>query len=472
MRIREKIVVGIKVLLPMLLAVLLGLWPQATIVRGALQTAQAAESRRNYALAAEQLQAALAYLPYRADLWERLGEQQLRAEKPAQAAEALQKAWMLEGISDQGLEHLAQAHLALGEDAGAAAAWQARIQRGAANPETYVSLAAAQRRMGDLNAAAATVREWQARFPQDSQAVYAFATHLMLVSPLEAGAVLEKITALDARYAERAALLQEALGKMQDEPDAAFKMILVGRALGQAGEWGLAAEAFAQATRLSPQYAEAWAMLAEARQQQGLDGRAALEQAQTLAPDSVVVRSLQALYWRRQGKPEVALVIYNQLAALEPKQAAWQAEMGNALSEMGDILSALPHYQQAAMLAQEDPLYWETLARFCVHNGMEVRSIGLPAARQALALRPDDPRMLDLMGWVMLYVQDLPSAERFLQQAIQHDAAFAAAHLHLGQVYLQTGQFAQARTHLLNAVSLDDTGQEARIAQRLLDGLP
>ena len=36
---------------------------------------------------------------------------------------------------------------------------------------------------------------------------------------------------------------------------------------------------------------------------------AALEEAQDLAPDSVLVRSLWALYWRRQGESQVALTV-------------------------------------------------------------------------------------------------------------------------------------------------------------------
>jgi tetratricopeptide (TPR) repeat protein len=111
------------------------------------------------------------------------------------------------------------------------------------------------------------------------------------------------------------------------------------------------------------------------------------------------------------------------------------------------------------------------LARFSIENSMEAREVGLPAARMALLLQPDDPATLDLMGWTMMYFHDWASAERFLQQAIQRDADFVSAHLHLGQLYVQTGQYALAKKHLLQVVSLDQTGFAGVVAQRLLDGL-
>jgi tetratricopeptide (TPR) repeat protein len=471
MRTGEKIASGIKVLLPLLLAVLLGLAPQSSAVNEALQAAWVAEVNQRAEAAADQLQLAVAYLPWRADLWERIGQQRMLAEQNVQAAEAFQKAWMLDGISEAGLEQLAQVHLALQEDAGAAAAWQERIGRGKAEAQVYADLAAAQRRMDNLNGAVATLREWQAQYPEDARAAYLLGAHLLLVSPPEAAEPLAQAAQTGGAYAEKSTILQAGIKEAQDELDPVYRTMLLGRKLAQAGEWQLAGIAFAQVTALAPDYAEGWAMLGEALQQQGQDGKPALEKAQALAPDSVLVRSLWGLYWRRQGKPEIALVIYNKLAAEEPQQAVWQAEIGHALNGMGDILSALPYYQKAAALAEDDPLYWQALARFCIENGIEARETGLPAARKALALQPDDPAALDLMGWTMMYFQDLPSAERFLQQAIQHDAAFALAHLHLGQLYLQTGEFSLAKTHLLQAVSLDQQGFIGQMAQRSLDGL-
>ncbi len=472
MRNEEKLTMGIKLLLPLLLAVLLNLSPQADVVRTALSGAQAAATRGQPEAAADYLLLAADYLPWRGDVLEQLGEQYLLTEQYVKAAGAFQKAWMLDEITDAGLEQLAQAHLALEEDSGAIRAWEERIQRGGAEEAVYSALAAAYRRQGNIAGAVETLSTWYSLNPEDAQAAYELGTHLMLVSLQDAEEMLTLASEFDAAYEAKCSSLVASVQAAREEADDAYRAMLLGRALGRADEWDLAEIAFETAVEISPGYAEGWAMLGEARQQLGEDGQEALEQAQALSPDSVVVRSLWALYWRRQGEPEVALSMYTRLAAEEPDQAVWQAEIGHSLLEMGDILSALPYYQQAANLAGNDPLYWKLLARFSIENGMEAREVGLPAARMALLLQPDDPSTLDLMGWTMMYFHDWPSAERFFQQAIQRDAVFVPAHLHLGQLYMQTGEASLAKKHLLQAVSLDQEGFTGVMAQRLLDGLP
>lgn len=467
----EKLTLGIKLMLPVLLAMLLNLSPQADVVHNALAEAQKAVMRNQREAAADHLQLAVAYLPWRGDLQEQLGDQYLLTEQYVKAAGVYQKAWMLDQISDVGLEQLAQAHLALEEDSGAIRAWEARVERGGAGQEVYSDLAAAYRRQEDMAGAVATLQKWQARNPEDAKAAYVLGTHLMLVSLQDAEEMLLLASELDPALEGKCNGLVEGGQAASGEADDAYRAMLLGRALGRAGEWELAELTFKEVVDLSPAYAEGWAMLGESRQQLGQDGLSALEQAQAFGPDSVLVRSLWALYWRRQGEPQVALSMYKRLAAEESGQAVWQAEIGNTLTEMGDILAALPYYQQAASLAGDDPLYWQVLARFSIENGMKAREVGLPAARMALLLDPDDPANLDLMGWTMMYFHDWPSAERFFQQAIQYDAGYIFAHLHLGQLYVQTGQYSLAKKHLLQAVSMDQEGFAGVMAQRLLDGL-
>jgi len=472
MRNEERVTLVIKLLLPVFLAVLLNLSPQAAVLHDALSRAQVAVAYEQHAVAAEHLQQAAAYQPWRGDLWEQLGEQRMLAEQYVGAAEAYQRAWMLDEISDAGLAQWAQAHLALEEDGGAIRAWQARIDRGGAAREVYASLAAAQRRQGKIADAAATLCAWLEQDPEDADTAYELGVHLMVSAPDEAVEMLDLAAELAPGRKVQTDMLSDAVEAALEEEDAAYRLMLIGRALGRVGEWDLAKMAFDDVVVLTPEYAEGWAMLGEAQQQLGQDGLQALEEAQALAPDSVLVRSVRALYWRRLGQPEVALPIYTTLAKEEPDKAIWQAEIAHALSEMGDILSALPYYQSAAEMAGTDPLYWEELARFSIGNGIEARNVGLPAARMVLLLRPDDPAALDLMGWTMLYFHDWPSAERFLQQAIQLDEDFAPAHLHLGQVYIQMAQHQEARRHLIQAVSLDGEGFDGVMAQRLLDSLP
>ncbi len=81
---------------------------------------------------------------------------------------------------------------------------------------------------------------------------------------------------------------------------------------------------------------------------------------------------------------------------------------------------------------------------------------------KALALRPDDPAIIDSMGWVKYRLKDYEAAERYLRQAYAKlpDAEIAA---HLGEVLLVRGETDQARELVLNAL------QQAPEDERLLE---
>jgi tetratricopeptide (TPR) repeat protein len=111
---------------------------------------------------------------------------------------------------------------------------------------------------------------------------------------------------------------------------------------------------------------------------------------------------------------------------------------------------------------------WRTLARFSIDYNSDIRGLGLPAARQALLLVPEDPAALDLLGLAFFQLGDTISAERFLQRAIEKDATFAEAYLHLGQLYIQQQESLLARDYLRQALVLAQEKPVGEMARRLL----
>lgn len=89
---------------------------------------------------------------------------------------------------------------------------------------------------------------------------------------------------------------------------------------------------------------------------------------------------------------------------------------------------------------------------------MANRNTQLPEARaliaQALSSKPDDPYILDSMGWVEYRLGNLAQAKRLLQQAFasKPDTEIAA---HLGEVLWQMGEIKDARDILRQALALD-----------------
>lgn len=455
-------------LLPMLLALVGIPSPQSLALQVDLAAAREALELHNRENAIEKLRRVVEYEPWRLETWEELGTLQMESNHWPEAISTFGEGAKIGSLSFTSQLALGQAYLMVGEDEEALRVWKQLLDTGYADSELYKQTIHLQRRRGDLPGAEYSLNSWLSIQPDNPPARFELGMILSITQPLKAIEMIRQAAEEDISFSASAAILQNTLNAaLKAEPES-YQQMLIGRTLGKLGQWDIARQAFIHATELSPGYAEAWAFLGEARQQLGEDGWQDLNKAQTLKPDSIMVRALLAIYWRRSGKPELGLEYLKTVAADEPDQPIWQVEIGTTIAEMGDIVKGLEYYQKAVLLTPQDPYFWIKLAEYCVRYNQDVRSTGLPAARQALILTPGDPVALDLMGQIMLVLQDFSSSERFLHQAIEKDTTFAPAYLHLGQLYLATGQNDQAFAQLTQASRLAGDQPMGILAKRLL----
>lgn len=97
-------------------------------------------------------------------------------------------------------------------------------------------------------------------------------------------------------------------------------------------------------------------------------------------------------------------------------------------------------------------------------------TIALELAQKAYDIQPDIPLMADALGWVYYYQGSLLMAKQYLEQAIEKDAQYAPAHLHLGAVFIKKGEPAAARKELETCKSLQlSASDEKRVDQLFLD---
>ncbi|TLN15985.1 tetratricopeptide repeat protein, partial [bacterium] len=260
----------------------------------------------------------------------------------------------------------------------------------------------------------------------------------------------------------------KALEAAAAEADPGLAALEIGRGLVEVEAWQTARSAFERSVAAQPDLAEGWAFLAEVRQKLGLSASEEIERALTLSPHSNTVQALAAIYYRRAGRPDISLIYLHAAANEEPGSAYWQVELGKALSDLDDVQDALLHFLKATELEPENAQGWIELARFSLNYSIDVERVGLPAARKALLLAPEDANALDIMGALLFSQNDLVSAERFLQQSLQQDAANPDAQLHLGQVYLASGDLAAARPFLEEAARLTPETAVGRLAERLI----
>jgi tetratricopeptide (TPR) repeat protein len=476
MRHDERFPLVLLIILPLMAAFAMNLAPRQWAERFLLQdgwqwqTASAAEKASGSEKIDQAFEKVVALEPWRGDLWELIGENEQAEGEVDEAIVDYEQALNLKSLSIQGMVALGDSYQQKGQGDKAIQIWQKALSAGGDADVLNLRIANRERQMQNFGEEIQTLRSWQTAKPLNAWVPYELGLLQAASQPQAALTLLNQAVVLDNSYASKIKAFLSSLEQALQQKDAGYQEVAVGRALSGLGEWDLAEHAFQQATINDPDYAEAWAFLGEARQQTGQDGSADLHKALQLNPTSVVAQALLAVQLRQQGLADLALIYLHEAADEEPGQGIWQVEMGNTLVELGNMASALDHFNQAVQIEPNNAAFWQDLAQFCAANQIEVRETGLPAARQSLLLDENSAAGLDTMGVVLHTLGDTSNAEKFLERALHSDGSYAPGYLHLGQLYLDEGRPDLAYAPLSQAARLSGQADEVGMfAKRLLD---
>jgi tetratricopeptide (TPR) repeat protein len=414
--------------------------------------------------------------PWRSGLWEVAGMYALQGENYESAIDYLRRAQGSGVLSAEGYIRLGDAYQQVGDLAAAQASWNSGLQAGAAAGKVAERLLDVHRRQGDYESMIADLQTLAALNPGNAERQYQLGLYLSVRQPEAALAHLAQAAELEPALKPKADALVKGIQAARRADDSAYTLLEAGRALAVLSEWELATLAFQQATQRNPEFADAWAYLGEARQQTipagdtlAEQGLAELEKALELEPQSLAANTLLALYWQRRGEYGRALQVMQSLMGIYPDNPALQVEFGRALAQTGDLEAALQAYQRAIDLAPRNAAYWRLLAEFSVRHEYQVRQIALPAARRAAALNPGDPANSDMLGQVLLLLEDLTSAQGAFQRASEADAGYVPAQVHLGLVYMLRGERLEAYNKWTQVLQTAPGAPAADQAKRLLE---
>ena len=149
-------------------------------------------------------------------------------------------------------------------------------------------------------------------------------------------------------------------------------------------------------------------------------------------------------------------------AALEELKH-WQSEHGDtpvvlrALAErhhqLGKLSEALIFYRRLLRLAPDDARSLNNMANLLMQSDTE---LAFQTARQALTLDPDNPAILDTMGWARIQIGDLETGIAHLREAVARDGRSAISRYHLGAALEEYGSYDEAKRQLQQALRLGD----------------
>jgi len=151
--------------------------------------------------------------------------------------------------------------------------------------------------------------------------------------------------------------LIEILRNSSDDPAFGLR---VGSVMAGYDLWAFAELAFTHAASIQP-IPEALAYVGFARDMQGKDGGAWIEDAVALAPDNPTARLLQGLHLRQIDDYEGSLEALITAVALDPQNPVMYAELGTAYQLAGDLSTARYWLEQAVALSGNDPRFQQML---------------------------------------------------------------------------------------------------------------
>lgn len=430
-----------------------------------VRRADASIASGNYASAAADYEHAARLLFWRDDLWESAGRAAFAGKNYAEAIRLLNRA---PSLSSEGWADLGEAYFQFDQVEETIRALEQGLDESGASARNYRLLALAYNARGMFAGESTALSNYLTLQNEDAAAHYRLGLLFSLTNPDRTVEEFSIAANQDEAYDPAYQTMRSTINLSSLENDDSKRLAVIGRGLGLVQEWELAREAFQRAVNADGKNAEAWAWLGEAKQHLGQGGREELERAEALDPFSANVRALFGLYWKRNEEPKRALAEYQWAVILEPQNPFWQAALGEAHAQAGDLPPALEAYQHAAELAPSDASFWRLLAIFCAQYSFQTAEVGLPAAHQVVLLAPDEAASFDLLGWIYLSSGLQTEAEASLQRALVMDPDLASAHLHLAMLYLQRGDYPNARQQLVLARDLDANGQDGQLAAQML----
>lgn len=395
--------------------------------------------------------------------------------------------------------------LETGKPADAADAGRLAVKADALRSDTHLALARALEAMGDLDGA---YREYAETLKQDPEALP------LTLTLAELGLATDRRRAALA-YARQAAgafpqnerarlIVVEALIRAGDGPGADFWLapllrlptvpieawVLRGLALDGRGDEAGARSAFEQALRAAPDSVRAIAAVAafdldhgrvaEARDRVAaalvsqpddplllrLTGRIriaqgdlpgaerALRRGRARYPADTDTAILLAQTLAKQRRAGEARDLLAEVLKRRPSSLVAQTEMAALLEGAGRLNDAQMMYQAVIAEYPEAIRAAARLAVVLVTLGREP-NIALNIVAIARRLAPDDPEVLDAVGWAQLHLDQMPEALQQLERAAEASPANASFQFHLGTAFIRAGRLDDGRAALERALALD-----------------
>jgi len=396
------------------------------------------------------LRANLEQAPAEVPLLLRLANLESRAGNMAESASLLQRALSADPYGVQAQTLLGQLHLRSGQPAKALRVTEAALRR---HPRDRVLLGVvglARLRLGRAREAKLNFRSLVDLQPESAAAHY-----LLALAFRDSGDV--------ARFRSQ---LEQVLAR---DPGHLRADIDMGRLLAREGALGAARDLAERLQETAPEDSEVWALAGAVALLQSRFENAVALFGRLYARDPTSTAALKlAFVQQRAGDEEGSRATLEHRLERVPDDSDARVVLANKLLYIGELDQARAHYAKIILLRPNNVVALNNLAWVGMRLGQSDTAL---YAQRAFLLAPDDPRILDTYGLVLLEQEDVDEAVRVLRRAAKGEPNSLEIHAHLARALARQGHDSEAREILRRILSEKAEFPERNNAEDLLKDL-
>ena len=257
-------------------------------------------------------------------------------------------------------------------------------------------------------------------------------------------------------------------------PDHVEALLMSARILDQIGQYDLAISAFAQVPQSDSAYVSATVGQAASAQSAGKlgDAVALLQALAAKNPDNAGVLTAYGDSLRRQDHCDAAIGVYSKAIALikTPVPADWALfyRRGGCHLNQGDWPKAEADYRQALSLAPNEPRILNELGYGYVDRG-ENLGLALTMIQKAVSAAPEEGYIVDSLAWAYFRLGRYDEAVAPMEKASLLMPVDPIVTDHLGDVYWMVGRKREAQFQWHRALSFHPEPKDATRIQLKLD---
>jgi tetratricopeptide (TPR) repeat protein len=302
----------------------------------------------------------------------------------------------------------------------------------------------------------------------ETEEIYAYAKAAL--APVDSLPLLHALAQREDQTPALAIDLILAIESSANEPSSTYPLAQVGQIFARHGQWKFAISSLERLLEIDPDIHEARAYLGLSKVQTGQNGLDDLLTAASALPDQSLPYAFLALHWLNAGEYEQARDALTVAAQLDPLNPAIAAQLGEVYIGLGDLTAANAAYRQAADLDPKNPAFWLLLARFSNQYAVDIQTLALPAARNAVALGTRESTPLAELAYTHFLLGHHILAEHLLWRAVALDPLNAQTQYYLGLLLDTQGNQNGAWAAMQLASSLNAPERYQTLATRWLEG--